>query len=97
MSENKRVTISFLQKVLEPIVALINKKANHEDLPIIDTTLSVEGAVADAKAVRDELAKKQPIGDYALKSDIKAVDTITIDEIDDICGASIVSANEVKF
>lgn len=35
-----------------------------------DTTLSIAGEPADAKAVGDALANKQPIGDYALKSDI---------------------------
>lgn len=36
MSENKRVTIPFLKKVLEPIVALINKKANSDEIPSIE-------------------------------------------------------------
>lgn len=40
-----------------------------------DPTLSVEGSAADAKAVGDALAAKQPIGDYALKSEIPAVPT----------------------
>ena len=35
-----------------------------------DTTLSIAGEPADAKAVGDALANKQPAGDYALKSDI---------------------------
>lgn len=35
-----------------------------------DTTLSIAGEPADAKAVGDALVNKQPIGDYALKSDI---------------------------
>lgn len=33
MSENKRVTIPFLAKVLKPIVELINKKADKSDIP----------------------------------------------------------------
>lgn len=40
------------------------------DLPPIDPTLSIEGQAADAKIVGDALAAKQPVGDYALKSDI---------------------------
>lgn len=36
MSENKRVTIPFLKKVLEPIVALINGKANRSEIPSIE-------------------------------------------------------------
>ena len=35
-----------------------------------DTTLSISGQAADAKAVGEALAEKQPKGDYALKSDI---------------------------
>lgn len=40
------------------------------DILSLDNTLLVEGAAADAKAVSNALAEKQPIGDYALKSDI---------------------------
>lgn len=36
----------------------------------VDDTLSQTGMAADAKAVGDALAEKQPIGDYALKSEI---------------------------
>lgn len=36
----------------------------------IDATLTQEGQAADAKVVGDALAGKQPIGDYALKSEI---------------------------
>lgn len=36
----------------------------------VDTTLSMQGKAADSKAVGDALAKKQPAGDYALKSEI---------------------------
>ena len=39
-----------------------------------DVTLTHEGQVADAKAVGDALAEKQPIGDYALKSEIPQSD-----------------------
>lgn len=39
----------------------------------LDTTLTQSGKAADAKAVGDALAGKQPIGDYALKSDIPEV------------------------
>ena len=38
--------------------------------PVPDSTLTIEGAAADAKAVGDALATKQPSGNYALKSDI---------------------------
>lgn len=36
----------------------------------LDATLTQEGQAADAKAVGDALAQKQPIGDYALKSEL---------------------------
>ena len=38
-----------------------------------DTTLTQDGHVADAKAVGDALSEKQPIGDYALQSDLDDV------------------------
>lgn len=41
-----------------------------EEEKSIDDTLSVSGAAADAKAVGDALAEKQPLGDYALKKEI---------------------------
>lgn len=44
-----------------------------------DTTLSNEGHVADAKAVGDALAEKQPIGDYALQGDLDALGTLVGD------------------
>ena len=37
----------------------------------VDTSLSIEGAAADAKAVGDALAGKQPVGDYASASDVE--------------------------
>lgn len=55
----------------------------------VDTTLSVAGQAADAKAVGDALAGKQPAGDYALSIDIPslngyATETYVADEIDKI-------------
>lgn len=38
-----------------------------------DATLTQSGVAADAKVVGDALAEKQPVGDYALASDIPAV------------------------
>ena len=37
MSENKRVTIPFLVKVLKPIVDLLHKKVDRDELPIPET------------------------------------------------------------
>jgi hypothetical protein len=37
MSENKRVTIPFLEKVLKPIVDLIRTKADKSDIPEAET------------------------------------------------------------
>ena len=39
-----------------------------------DTTLTIDGKAADAKAVGDALADKQPKGNYALYSDIPSLD-----------------------
>ena len=56
------------------IVSAINEVAANGDVPIIvDPTLAIEGEAADAKAVGDALAGKQPIGNYALDSDIPQV------------------------
>ena len=41
--------------------------------PVPDSTLTIEGAAADAKIVGDALAGKQPAGDYALKSDVASI------------------------
>lgn len=40
---------------------------------VIDASLSMEGQAADAKAVGDALAQKQPVGDYALRRHIPEV------------------------
>ena len=37
MSENKRVTIPFLVKVLKPIVDLLHKKVDRDELPVPET------------------------------------------------------------
>lgn len=39
----------------------------------IDTTLTQSGVAADSKTVGDKLAEKQPIGDYAIKSELGAL------------------------
>ena len=50
-----------------------NKLASLENTTI-DTTLTISNAAADAKAVGDALAEKQPVGDYALKTDIESIE-----------------------
>ena len=49
-----------------------NKLASLKNTTI-DTTLTMPDAAADAKAVGDMLAEKQPAGDYALKSDVASI------------------------
>ena len=45
----------------------------------MDSTLTQSGQAADAKVVGDALAGKQPIGDYALKSELPTgVPTVTV-------------------
>lgn len=46
----------------------------------IDDTLTQSGLAADAKAVGDALAQKQPIGDYALTKDIPSLDGYATEE-----------------
>ena len=67
----------YLEDVVLEIDAPITENANGGGDFSIDKTMTVEGAAADAKAVGDRFAaqqeqidKKQPIGDYALKNEI---------------------------
>lgn len=41
-----------------------------------DTALTKSGVAADAKSVGDALAGKQPVGDYALQSDINTLEAL---------------------
>lgn len=43
----------------------------------IDSTLSVSGKAADAKSVGNALETKQPVGDYALKSEIPSINAFS--------------------
>ena len=65
--------------MLEDVTLEIGE-ANTLDVGEVDDTLTVEGAAADAKAVGDRFAaqqeqieKKQPAGDYALKNEIPEI------------------------
>ena len=62
--------------------------ALRSEVPVVDNTLSVEGAAADAKATKTKinslavavdnmLAGKQPKGDYALKSEVPNIPETT--------------------
>lgn len=62
--------MNFLDKEgLAVLWANILDKINSNKTTI-DTTLTQEGQAADAKIVGDALAEKQPVGDYALKTDL---------------------------
>jgi hypothetical protein len=58
----------------------------------LDATLTQEGYAADAKAVGDALAGKQPVGDYALASDIPSVPSWALSETKPTYTASEVGA-----
>lgn len=49
------------------------------DVPIVDNTLTKDGFAADSGVVGRELNKKQPVGDYALKSDIPEIPELITD------------------
>ena len=70
----------------------------------VDSTLSQEGKAADAKAVGDALAEKQPIGNYVktingsvpdengnieVDSGYEDAIYITVEDIDEICGTAV--------
>lgn len=58
----------------------------------IDTTLTIEGVAADAKAVGDALAEKQPVGDYVLKSEIP---TVSVQSVNGKTGVISLNADDV--
>lgn len=68
-----------------------NKLAFLENIAI-DTTLTIEGAAADAKVVGDALVEKQPIGDYALKSEIP---TVPVQSVNNKVGAVILTPEDI--
>ena len=78
--------------IVEYADAKIDEIEEALDIPSIDSTLSVEGAVADAKAVGDALAGKQSIGDYALKSEIPS---IPVQSVNNKTGAVTLTASDV--
>jgi hypothetical protein len=64
---------SLLKNNTNTINDLLTTINNLPNAITIDATLTKAGQAADAKAVGDALNEKQPIGDYALKSDIPTV------------------------
>ena len=64
---------SLLKNNTNTINDLLTTISNLPNALTLDTTLTQSGQAADAKIVGDALAEKQPIGDYALKSDIPTV------------------------
>ena len=67
-----------------------NKLASLENITV-DTTLTAPNAAADAKAVGDALAEKQPIGDYATESYVNNATSgfITQSDMENYVNASI--------
>lgn len=67
----------------------------------LDVTLTEAGKAADAKSVGDALAGKQPIGDYALATDVESLsekvgDTKVSDQISEaIDGISAIPDSEI--
>lgn len=68
-----------------------NKLASLKNITI-DTTLTVSNAAADAKTVGDALAEKQPIGDYALKSEIPSTEGLATETYVNTKVASLVDS-----
>lgn len=60
----------------------------------IDASLSIEGAAADAKAVGDALAGKQPVGDYATEDYVdSAISAIPTPDVSGQIGAHNTAAD----
>ena len=76
-------------------VKTINGKTPDENGNIImgtDIGLTQSGVAADAKAVGDALAGKQPVGDYALKNEIP---TVPVQSVNGKTGAVNLNASDV--
>lgn len=57
-----------------------------------DATLTQSGVAADAKVVGDALAEKQPVGDYALASDIP---TVPVQSVNGKIGAVVLTPGDI--
>lgn len=62
-----------------------------QDYPNNETLMAVINAIDETKA------DKSILSNYYTKTEIDAIEFITIADIDAICGGSIVSASEVTF
>lgn len=71
MSENKRVTIPFLEKVLKPIVDLVKTKADKKDVVQSDLNETDSSSMAFIKNKPDEDAAIE------LAADLGLIDPVT--------------------
>lgn len=61
----------------------VDTDADPDGVIYLDNTLSFKGMAADAKAVGDALAGKQPVGDYALTSEVSKIISVPSSEESD--------------
>lgn len=93
----------YLEDVVLEIDAPITENANGGGGGFsVDKTMTVEGAAADAKAVGDlfaaqqkQIDSKQPVGDYALKSEIPSMPDVPVKSVNGKTGAVQLSASDV--
>lgn len=71
MSENKRVTIPFLEKVLKPIVDLVKTKADKKDVVQSDLNETDSSSMAFIKNKPDENTAME------LAADLGLIDPVT--------------------
>ena len=64
----------------DSLVAAINEAAQSGASVELDTTLSEAGKAADAKAVGDALAEKQPKGDYLTQNDLQSATNAALEQ-----------------
>ena len=82
MSENKRVTIPFLEKVLKPIVELLHKKADAKDVMQSDLNETDSSSMAFIKNKPDENSAMELAAELGVLDPVTSEDGAIYTDID---------------